>query len=470
MTESTDRNATPAADSARIKALLNRIRQALDAPTLSRPALDEIRAGYAELTRADKPVFFRELMESLETKPEALLPLLEEARSGHRDPARWRQALTALRAGAESPRQRLFHRFVGLPGGLKFLLDFRADILAAQREGVQGLEPLDHDLVAPFEALFHDGFLSLKEITLDSPYRQIELIKSRDMVHPMTSLEEMGQRLGRDRRCFALYHLAMPEEPVVFIEAALTRGVARSIHEIIGSEAGVGAKSERKDTAVFYSINNTQNGLAGLGLGQVLIYEVVAFLRREAPEIKTFCTLSPMPGFWRRFLKPLLDGTGQGLKTDTAELENLFGNKVRELLLAEHHNLGGERNPPLPELLLSVFSDLRWAENAPLVKALERPLRRLGYVYAGEEKDPRGRPLDPVANFHLGNGASVSYANVNFQANRSPAGLTSSLSLMVNYMYSQTWSRQIQSTFEQIGGMLPGLTRSIGFGRVSRSE
>lgn len=460
--------AAPAANPAQVKALLRRIRQALEGPAVSRQALEEVRTGYAGLTRADKPAFFKELLDALEVEPAALVPLLEEARAGQGDAARWRQALTALRSKVESPRLRLFQRFVGLPGGLKFLLDLRADILAAQQEGVPHLEPLDHDLVSPFESLFHDGFLSLKEITLDSPYRQIEIIKSRDMVHPMTSLEEMGQRLGRDRRCFALYHLAMPEEPVVFIEAALTRGVARSIHEIIGPEAVRGRKPERKDTAVFYSINNTQNGLAGLGLGQFLIYEVVDFLRREAPEIKTFCTLSPMPGFWRRFLQPLLEGGARGFKTDPAALEKLFDQRSREAIAKEFTAQGGAGSPPLAEQLLLIFSNVRWAGNEALVKSLERPMRRLGYVYLAEEQDPRGRPLDPVANFHLSNGATVSLRDVNFWANRSPAGLGSSLSLMVNYMYSQTWLGQIQSTIEQIGVMLPGLPRSLGL--VGSSE
>jgi len=468
--EKTKGGAALAANPARIKALLRCIQQALEAPAVSRQALEEVKTGYADLTRPDKPVFFNQLLATLEVEPKVLLPLLEAARAGQGDAAHWRQALTALRSRIESPRLRLFQRFVGLPGGLKFLLDLRADILAAQQEGVSHLEPLEHDLISPFESLFHDGFLSLKEITLDSPYRQIEIIKSRDMVHPMTSLEEMGQRLGRDRRCFALYHLAMPEEPVVFIEAALTRGVARSIHEIIGPEAATGRKPERKDTAVFYSINNTQNGLAGLGLGQVLIYEVVDFLRREAPEIKTFCTLSPMPGFWRRFLKPLLQGSARDFKMDSAALEKLFEPRTRELLAAEFTVQGGAGSPPLAEQLLLIFSNVRWAENAALVKSLERPMRRLAYVYLAEEKDPRGRPLDPVANFHLSNGATVSLRDVNFQANRSPVGLESSLSLMVNYMYTQTWLRQIQSTLEQIGGMLPGLTRSLGLARSSESE
>ena len=114
----------------------------------------------------------------------------------------------------------------------------------------------------------------------------------------MANLEEMGRRLGTDRRCFALYHQAMLEEPVVFIEVALTRGLVRSIHEILGGAAAPGRSVRTPDSAIFYSINNTQNGLAGLGLGKVFIFQVVEALKRDHPDIKTYATLSSYPGFW----------------------------------------------------------------------------------------------------------------------------------------------------------------------------
>ena len=135
-----------------------------------------------------------------------------------------------------SPEFRFSGNFLNISGGLKFLLDLRADVISAQRQSLLNLDPLDQDIAQLFNLWFQGGFLFLQEITLDSPYRQIRYLKDHDLVHPMASLEEMGNRLGTDRRCFALYHRLMPEEPITFIEVALTRGMATSIHEIIENQ------------------------------------------------------------------------------------------------------------------------------------------------------------------------------------------------------------------------------------------
>ncbi|MBW2622184.1 MAG: malonyl-CoA decarboxylase family protein [Deltaproteobacteria bacterium] len=447
-------------DESRIEALVSLFKDTASASDIERTDLEGIRDRYLELKREEKPEFFKQLLETVEVRPEDVAGHIEKAAQIAGDPDDWRQALTGLRSAIESPRLRLFLHFIGLPGGLKFLLNLRADILTAQRQGVTGLEALDYDLTLPFESWFHGGFLSLTEITLDSPYRQIEIFKNGDMVHPMTSIEEMGQRLGQDRRCFALYHQAMPEEPVVFIEVALTKGIVQSIHDIIGPEAQDQTDSSRRDTAVFYSINNTQNGLAGLGLGQVLIFQVVDFLKDEAPEIKQFCTLSPLPGFWRRFLKPLLEGNDENLTTKTESLGKLFDKKTVELLVSEYQGQGGTGDLNLPEMLQAVFVNAHWTENKTLVEALSKPMTRLGFMYLNNETDQLGRPLDPVANFHIGNGATVSAQNVNYGANYSPLGLEQSLSLMVNYVYSQSWLKQIRGSMARLGGFFPQLSRS----------
>lgn len=446
-------------DATRVENLVETMRAAVKNGEAERSVLERIREDYSRLQRADKPLFFRMIQRDLEATPQSVGPLLKSATERLNDPEQWSQAMGDLRNAVRSPRVLLFRRFIGLGGGLKFLLDMRADAMAAQRESGDDLRSLDRDLVALFESWFHDGFLFLEEISLDSPFRQIEIIKNRDLVHPMTSLEEMGRRLGRDRRCFALYHRAMPEEPVVFIEVALTQGVVRSIHEIIGDDA-LTMSEVKPDTAVFYSINNTQNGLAGLGVGKVLIFQVVDFLRREAPEIKTFCTLSPMPGFWRRYLKPLLSDGKLKFRMTREGLNKLFDKKTQALLRQEYRSYGmGEEGDSLSDVLLKVFSSPAWTANKLLVQSLARPLRQLGYHYLAEEKDPLGRPLDPVANFHMGNGATLSLNNVNFGANWSEMGVERSLSLMVNYIYSYDWRRQLKGSMTWLGGLLPGLAR-----------
>jgi malonyl-CoA decarboxylase len=258
---------------------------------------------YDEMPDEERYGFFDTLLRRMETQKEDIEEQLRNVLESPRlEPMEWSRLLTELRRKMESPRLRAFRRFLNVSGGFKFLLDLRADVLGTERRTNLNLEPLDEELSHLFNSWFQHGFLFLQEVTPDSPFRQIRFLKEHDMVHPMTSLEEMGSRLGEDRRCFAMYHRAMPEEPVVFIEGALTRGITRSIHEIIGDE-GAGKKSRMTaDTAIFYSINNTQNGLAGLGLGKILIFEVVEAIRRDNPTIKTFATLSPIPGFWSRYL------------------------------------------------------------------------------------------------------------------------------------------------------------------------
>ncbi len=443
----------------RLKEITRAVEKILTSTGDKRSVLQEIKNSYSDLTAEDKKDFFYRLLNTLEVKPDELGPLLERASSALNDPLHWRQVLIELRSSIESPRLKMFRGFISLPGGLKFLLDLRADILTTRRQGVPELSPLEYDLKYLFESWFQGGFLFLEEITLNSSFRQIEIIKNGDMVHPMTSLEEMGQRLGRDRRCFALYHQAMPEEPIVFIEVALTKGISRSIEEIIGPRDKLGVKDEEKDTAVFYSINNTQNGLAGLGLGQVLIFQVVDYLKKEAPEIKTFCTLSPLTGFWPRFLRPILQGKTENFNMTLENLLNVFDKKVRDVLKQQHIAQGGKEEDSFPEILLAVFSNTQWTENKTLVKSLSKPLKRLGYAYLAEENDKDGRPLDPVANFHLKNGATLSPRNLNFGATWSPAGIKGSLTLMVNYIYSQNWARQIRDSMARLGGMLPGLSR-----------
>jgi hypothetical protein len=442
------------ANPAKVEALLKTAEKAAQDDASHPENLERFMRGYNELNRADQTLFFTRFAGYSGQTPDRIVQAARMLISAKGDPEEWDQALGDLRDLLASPRKKLLRRFARLPGGLNFLLTFRADLLAAQRRGGVNLSVLDRDLVDLFESWFQDGFLYLTEITLDSPYRQIEIIMNGDMVHPMTSLEEMSRRLGRDRRCFALYHRVMSDAPVVFIEVALTRGLVRSIHDILG-ESAPKQDQDRKDTAVFYSINNTQNGLAGLGLGKVLIFQVVEFLKQDRPEIKNFCTLSPLPGFWRRYLKPVLLGQ-KGYKLTADQIEKQFDKRARTLIAEEYEKLSGAEEAPLHEMLLTVLGQAGWAQNEPLVQALARPLTKIAHTYLADEKDPAGRPLDPVANFHLGNGASLSASNVHFGANWSQMGVRRSMSIMVNYIYSQAWRSQIVDSMSRWTSMLSG--------------
>ena len=408
--------------------------------------LEAFRDGYQELAFEDRPPLFVAILDRLEVSRDELGPALQHVEDADPDGAAgWSRVLTDLRRQLESPRLRAFRKFVNLSGGIKFLLGLRADVLASLRHKDLDLLPLEDDLAHLFHSWFQQGFLFLREISRDSPYRQIRFLQAHDMVHPMASLEEMGGRLGTDRRCFALYHRVMPEEPVVFIEAALTRGMARSIHEIIQPERVAGARGPRADTAIFYSINNTQDGLAGLGLGRVLIFMVVEAIKSDQPAIKRFATLSPIPGFFPRYLRPILEGRDETFELKRRDLPRYFGEQARKDLIERCgvDSASGSEERDLAGAILTALEKPAWIDDPLLVKRLRRPLRELAYFYLALEKPKRGRSANPVANFHLSNGASLAAKNVNFAGNRSERGLLDSCGLMVNYVYSTTWLEQI---------------------------
>lgn len=404
---------------------------------------------YRSLPAEELPWFFEAVIRKFEIPKEEIekelrLVLADEGK----DPAQWPQGLSGLRRKIESPRIRIFRNFLNFSGGLKFLLDLRADMIAAQRQQPVNLEPLDQDIAQLFDLWFQGGFLFLNEITLDSPYRQIRFLKEHDLVHPMASLEEMGSRLGADRRCFALYHRLMPDEPITFIEVALTRGMATSIHKIMENREDPFNNKKSPDTAIFYSINNTQNGLSGLGLGKVLIFQVVETLEKKYPGIKTFATLSPMPGFWDRYFQPILQGEEHSFQMNRDRLPELFPEKIRQSILENHQAQSGQEVSDFNLVLLEILSDPKWIEDPQYLKILKRPLTELAHFYLSQEKDRRGKPINPVANFHLGNGAVVGLKNINFAANHFPRGLTESCGLMVNYIYSQSWFQQVRQTMK----------------------
>ena len=406
--------------------------------------LVKFKKHYKEISHEERAQFFDALVRRFEIHKDDVeeeLRLLLSA--NEKDPVQWGKYLSRLRGKMDSPRIQILRNFINIPGGLKFLLDLRADVMATQGHTSLELEVLEKETAHLFNSWFKQGFLSLQEITQNSPYRQVQFLKDHDLVHPMAKLEEMGGRLGNDRRCFALYHLAMPEEPVVFIEVALTKGIAHSIHEILQDHDEPVHRKKLPDTAIFYSINNTQNGLEGLGLGKILISQVVNALRKGHPEIKTFSTLSPIPGFWERYLKRILDGDDSLFTMKRAQLVNFFPNEVQNSLIGHYIQITGRSVSDFLAVFEEILSNSQWIEDNDYVRLLEKPLTEITYFYITKEKDGRGKPRDPVARFHLGNGAILRMKNVNFDANRSSRGLIDSCGIMVNYIYSKTWFQQI---------------------------
>ena len=421
--------------------LLDRIRASADPPL---DALEGFQAAYRAASREARELFFSLLLVRMEVSREVAVPRLRtvlEAPFG--DPVVWTSLLTDLRRTLESPRMRAFRRFLNISGGLKLLLDLRADVLAAGRQSGLDLAPIDEEIAHLFTSWFQHGFLFLQEITQDSSYRQIQFLKDHDMVHPMARLEEMGDRLGEDRRSFALYHRAMPEEPIVFIEAALTRQIPRSIHEILDNP---GKRSEKDpETAIFYSINNAQNGLVGLGLGKLLIFQVVDAIRKDRPRVRTFATLSPVTGFWGRYLRPILRGEDEPFRLKRGDVVEYFSHSARRRILGRTK---GESDFGLA--LLEILSAPNWIGDRPVLEEVRRPLTQIAYFYLTEERSASGRPMNPVASFHLGNGARLHAKNVHFAANRTERGLMDSCGIMVSYVYSSTWQHELRRSARAI--------------------
>lgn len=406
---------------------------------------EKAKVLYDALDKGEKEQLFRAVIGRMEVLQVELQPILETLAACKMGDPSWPRLVSQLRSKAYSPRLEVFKKISLSPGGLKFLLDFRGDLLSISRRTALDLKPLDSDIIFLFEMWFQEGLLYLEEITLNSAYQQIALIKDRDLVHPMASIEEMGQRLGRDRRCFALYHRLMPYEPIIFIEVALTRGIARSMAEIM-AEPETRSDETKADTAVFYSINNTQNGLVGLGMGKMLIGKVVEYLKTENKKLKNFVTLSPIPGFWNSYLKPLLEGKDKGFSLKQDDVMGYFSKKGAAKILEREGEEGADSND-FCKALLSILSHEAWVQEKELKKELKSPLIKIAYHYIANEKTSRNKPLNPVAGFHLGNGAAVNEKNVDFLANPSPRGLRESCGLMANYIYSPSWLGQIRRSF-----------------------
>lgn len=326
-----------------------------------------------------------------------------------------RAAERALRQSLEPPRLKLLTQFNALPEGVKFLVDLRADLMKLGR-GDKALASVESDLKGLLAGWFDIGFLELKRITWDSPAALLEKLSLYEAVHAVRSWNDLKNRLDSDRRCFAFFHPRMPNEPLIFVEVALVGGLADNIQKLLDEGAPVG-DPRQADAAIFYSINNAQRGLAGISFGGFLIKRVVDQLSAEFPKLKTFATLSPIPGFRAWLDKEFAEGA-PGMLTGS-ERKALSG-------ATKGHGSKGT--------LKQILADNDWAAQPELAAALKKPLMRLCARYLLTAKREDGRALDSVAHFHLSNGARVE--RLNWLADNSTKGLQQAAGMMVNYLYS----------------------------------
>jgi malonyl-CoA decarboxylase len=328
-----------------------------------------------------------------------------------------RVAELALRQALEPPRVRLLTQFNGLPEGVKFLVDMRAELLRDGRDD-PALQTLERDLKGLLASWFDIGFLELRRIGWDSASAALlEKLIAYEAVHAIASWDDLKNRLDSDRRCFAFFHPKMPNEPLIFVEVALVNGMADSVQALLDEKAPV-LDPKLADTAIFYSISNAQKGLAGISFGNFLIKRVVDSLSNEFKGLKTFATLSPVTGFRSWLDRIVAEGD-----------PNLLLPSERKALTA-----AGGRERGAKGLFKALLEGDSWHKEPETAQALRAPLMRLCARYLAQEKSADGkRALDPVAHFHLSNGARLE--RLNWMADVSQKGIEQSAGLMVNYLY-----------------------------------
>lgn len=315
--------------------------------------------------------------------------------------------LAALIGAVEPPRQELFRRLNFAPGGTATLLAMREDLLDRHSAGRRGsnLKTVDADFVHLFGSWFNRGFLRLRPIDWLTPADILERIIHYESVHEITGWDDLQRRVQpADRRCFAFFHPSLPREPLIFVQVALTNQIPTMIGEVLATEREV-LPAEEVTSAVFYSISNCQRGLRGISFGNFLIKQVVEELSRDLPSLDTFITLSPAPGYSAWLARTLADPAGYDWATRETE--------------------------PLAALL----STREWHLDLAAVARVRETMLGLAAAYYLKAKTTSGEPVDPVARFHLGNGARLE--RLNWVADTSAKGLREAHGLMVNYLYDR---------------------------------
>lgn len=394
------RSVVPASERGRIDRQVKRVvqlchgllseRGEVSGAALARDAL----AAYQALADGALPAFFDRLVTEFSPNPITLEQAYEAYRA---QPTQ--DNLISLQRAVEPPRQELFRRLNTAPGGTAVLVNMRRRLLGTLRARPEW-RGIEADLLHLLVSWFNRGFLELQRIDWQTPAIVLEKLIQYEAVHEITGWKDLRRRLEDDRRCFAFFHPALPHEPLIFIEVALCRGMSSSVQPLLAPDAPA-IDPENADAAVFYSITNCQEGLRGVSFGNLLIKQVAQRLGQEFPRIKTFATLSPVPGFraWLTSAAPRLAATPQG---------EFIAEALKRLEDADWH-----KQPKTAEALRKILM----------------PLCAHYLVNGGGEANN----FDPVARFHLGNGARLE--RLNWMADMSRRGIQQSAGMMVNYLY-----------------------------------
>ena len=356
----------------------------------------EILGRYNELTTGPRIAFFEALAERFGTEPDRMAAAI----------AAWRErpaATTAaeVHAASEPRRQELFRRLNLAPGGTAALVHMREQLMDAL-DHRDDLGAVDEDFVHLFSSWFNRGFLVLRRIDWSTPAIVLEKIIRYEAVHEISDWDDLRRRIDpSDRRCYAFFHPALVDDPLIFVEVALTRDIPAAIAPILSPERDV-MEPDKMRTAVFYSISNCQRGLAGVSFGNFLIKQVVEEICREMPKLATFVTLSPVTNF------------AAWLKHERAQDNSTALNEADKALFA-------------------ALDEPDWWRAEDTAARLQEPLMRAAAWYFLRARNGRGLPVDSVARFHLGNGARLE--RINWLADTSERAMAQGHGLMVNYQY-----------------------------------
>lgn len=394
--------------------LRKRMQLCLDSPggeVTARATTAELGSVYLGLNEMGHGRFLRLLADEFDVDHAKLSELAADYGSAT-TPADKLKREIAMRQALVAPRSTILRQFTALPDGFKFLVNMRADLLPLIGKDAK-LQGLEYDLKSILSSWFDISLLDLVEITWNSPAALLEKLIEYEAVHRVASWDDLKNRLDSDRRVFAFFHPKMPLEPLIFVHVALVEGMSDNIQQLLDEKTPVFDR-DKADTAIFYSISNAQKGLAGISFGNFLIKRVVSVLTDEMKQIKTFATLSPIPGL-RAWLDPLL------AKGD----ESILVADEKAML----QKLGKDKNAA--QALAALLAQ-DWYKDKKTAEALKPVLMRLGAAYLTTQKK-NNRPLDPVASFHLFNGARLE--RLNWLGDVSPKGLKQSAGLMANYHY-----------------------------------
>jgi malonyl-CoA decarboxylase len=397
-------------DKRHIKSVMRQCILAKGGEISSRARAVELGQMYLNLNEDGRKRFMKILSWEYDIDHQQLDRVIEKYRSATNAEKRIKAEME-LSTALIPPRVRLLKQFNSLPDGFKFLIDFRGDLLRMKDD--PHLVKLDKDLKDLLSSWFDIGLLDLREITWESSASLLEKLMKYEAVHEIRSWNDLKNRLDSDRRCFAFFHSKMPNEPLIFVEVALVSEISGNIRKLLDEDA-VTIKPEKADAAVFYSISNAQRGLDGIHLGNFLIKRVVTELSKKLKGLKHFVTLSPIPDF-RKWFEPLI----------LIEGENIL--KPGEMLSLKPVLGKGNVSRGLLRLL-----DGEWYLSPELAGILKPILMRLCAHYLVNAKKG-SRALDPVANFHLRNGAHIE--RLNWLGDTSVKGLSQSFGMMVNYYY-----------------------------------